>query len=394
MKLREGDTFQYYSQLFSVPLKLIVDSNQPSYPYEFYIGQDIHIPGYLTKRYRVRPFQTLLDIASEQNIHLDILYLTNPSLQMMQPSEGEEILLPFRVTSRIVNGKQTYDYDIMMMDITKLLEIYPFIKKTGVGQSVLERPIPEIRVGCGSKVVHMNGSFHANEWITTSVIMTFLNDYLLSLTNQIGIRGISMNPFYQDLMLSIVPMVNPDGVNLVLQGPPREEPHHQQVINMNNGSSDFSNWKANIRGVDLNNQFPAYWELERERKPTAPAPRDYPGKRPLIEPESLAMANLAKTRKFDRVLAFHTQGEVIYWGYEAQEPPEAEVIVEEFAKKSGYEPIQTVASYAGYKDWFIQDFKRPGYTVELGKGVNPLPIEQFDKIYNDSLGICLAGLYM
>ncbi len=31
-------------------------------------------------------------------------------------------------------------------------------------------------------------------------------------------------------------------------------------------------------------------------------------------------------------------------------------------------------SYGGYKDWFIQDFNRPGYTLELGEGQNPLPM--------------------
>lgn len=76
------------------------------------------------------------------------------------------------------------------------------------------------------------------------------------------------------------------------------------------------------------------------------------------------------------------------------EPPESETIVNEFARVSGYEPVKSANSYAGYKDWFIQDWRRPGFTVELGKGTNPLPISQFDEIYQKSLGIFLAGLYM
>lgn len=69
-------------------------------------------------------------------------------------------------------------------------------------------------------------------------------------------------------------------------------------------------------------------------------------------------------------------------------------IVKEFNRVSGYEPIRFVDSYAGYKDWFIQDFRQPGFTVELGQGVNPLPLEQFDEIYQESIGIFLASLYM
>lgn len=106
------------------------------------------------------------------------------------------------------------------------------------------------------------------------------------------------------------------------------------------------------------------------------------------------MAELTRRSDFSRVLAFHTQGEVIYWGFENLEPPEAKTIVDEFSRVSGYISIQTVDSYAGYKDWFIQDFRKPGYTVELGKGVNPLPLAQYDEIYEEALGIFLANLYL
>lgn len=49
------------------------------------------------------------------------------------------------------------------------------------------------------------------------------------------------------------------------------------------------------------------------------------------------------------------------------------------------------SSFAGYKDWFIQDYNRPGYTIEAGLGENPLPITQFDEIYKNNLGILILG---
>jgi g-D-glutamyl-meso-diaminopimelate peptidase len=283
----------------------------------------------------------------------------------------------------------------MMTDIRRLKSIYPFLKTSPIGDSVLGKNIPEVMIGNGDKRVHYNGSFHANEWITTPVIMTFLNDYLLSITNQTDIRGLSLFPFYQQTMLSIVPMVNPDGVELVLKGAPVDETLRGRLVEWNNGSEDFSGWKANINGVDLNDQFPAKWELEVARNNvTQPGPANYSGEGPLTQPEAIAMAELTRKRDFNRVLAFHTQGEVIYWGFEGLEPPESETIVNEFARVSGYEPVNSANSYAGYKDWYIQDWRRPGFTVELGKGTNPLPISQFDEIYQKSLGIFLAGLYM
>ena len=30
--------------------------------------------------------------------------------------------------------------------------------------------------------------------------------------------------------------------------------------------------------------------------------------------------------------------------------------------------------FAGYKDWFIQYYDRPGYTIEVGLGQSPLPL--------------------
>lgn len=59
----------------------------------------------------------------------------------------------------------------------------------------------------------------------------------------------------------------------------------------------------------------------------------------------------------------------------------------------GYELINEVEtnSYAGYRDWFISFYNRPGFTVETGSGINPLPISQFNQIYQDNIGILVLG---
>ncbi len=393
--VRRGDSLWRFSQIFRIPLQLILHSNRTINPAILSVGQRIQIPGFVSVSYQVQPGDSLWLIAQRRNLPLDTIFLVNPGLDPNRLLVGQTILVPLRITWRIVNGKQDYDHSTMMNDIRRLQSVYPFIQTPSIGNSVLGRDIPEVLIGTGNKRVHYNGSFHANEWITTPIVMTFLNDYLLSLTNQNTIRGRLTFPLYQQTTLSIVPMVNPDGVNLVIYGPSTaSEPWRSRVIEWNNGSSDFSGWKANIRGVDLNDQFPARWELERERNPKTPGPRDYGGESPLSEPEAIAMANMTRRRDFARVLAFHTQGEVIYWGFENLEPPESEDLANEFSRVSGYEPVKTIESYAGYKDWFIQDWRRPGFTIEVGRGTNPLPITQFDEIYEKTLGIFLAGLYL
>ena len=392
--VRPGDSLWYFSGVFKIPLQLILDSNRSINPQRLQVGQRIQIPGFVTSSYVIKQGDSLWQIAQSQNVQLDAILLANPGITPNQLQIGQTIQVPQRLTWRLVDGKQNYDYDMMISDIKKLQAAYPFLQNTSINYSVLERQIPEILIGNGSKRVHYNGSFHANEWITTPIIMTFLNDYLLALTNQTTIRGLSMGPLYAQTILSIVPMVNPDGVNLVINGPPDNEALKNKLIAWNNNNTNFSGWKANINGVDLNDQFPAKWELESARNPQTPGPRDYGGEAPLTQPEAIAMADLTRRSNFAWVLAFHTQGKVIYWGFENLEPPESQTMVEEFSRVSGYEPVQSANSYAGYKDWFIQDWRRPGFTVELGSGTNPLPLSQFDDIYQQALGIFLAGLYL
>ena len=128
----------------------------------------------------------------------------------------------------------------------------------------------------------------------------------------------------------------------------------------------------NTRGVDLNLQFPAKWEEAKKIKFsqgfTRPAPRDFVGKAPLIEPEALALYNFTLKHKFNLSISYHTQGKEIYSQFLDYEPPKAKEIGEEFAKISGYKLAEVPynSSFAGYKDWFIQKYNKPGFTIEAG----------------------------
>ena len=149
--------------------------------------------------------------------------------------------------------------------------------------------------------------------------------------------------------------------------------------------------------MDLNLQFPAGWENARAIKfaqgYTRPSPRDFVGYGPLTEPEALAIYNFTLIHDFKLILAYHTQGEVIYWKYAEYLPENSQEIGERFAQVSGYtlDITPPESAFAGCKDWFIQEYNRPGYTVEAGLGENPLPISQFNQIYNVNLGILTLG---
>ncbi|WP_066064252.1 M14 family metallopeptidase [Neobacillus soli] len=391
VSVRAGDTLSFLSKLFNIPLKLIEDSNLNVNPNKLKAGEKLHLPGYISVPYVIKKGDTIWKIGAAKNVGADALLILNQNMDAEQLKLGETILLPERMITPLTNIKTAYDNNSLLKELSRFKEVYPFISVKPIGKSVLGNAIQEIRIGKGEKKVHMNASFHANEWITTMVLMSLVDKYVRSLTNGTLIRGMKALKLYQDVELSVVPMVNPDGVDLVLNGPPLKL--REDVIAINEGSDDFTHWKANIRGIDLNNQFPANWDIcQKNKLPKSPAPRDFPGESPLTEPEARAMADLAKTNSFDCLLAFHTQGEEFYWGYEGFEPQESETIAKEFERASGYEAIRYVNSHAGYKDWFIQEFKRPGFTLELGKGINPLPLSQFQQILKAAEGIFIAAL--
>ncbi len=344
-------------------------------------------------RHIVQRGETLFLIAKKYGLTVNVLLAANPDIK--NPSliiPGQAIHVP-SLSKTIVVPQENYDYNKMMSDLDALSTVYPFIKVSTIGKSVSGRSIPAVQIGKGIKKVHYNGSFHANEWITTLLLMKFLEVYAKAYRDGKYIGHFNVKNLFERTSLWIVPMVNPDGVELVQNGIQPTDPLYDTVMRINRGLRDFRGWKANLRGVDLNDQFPARWEVEVARRSgLAPAPRDYPGPSPLSEPESRAMANFTRSHNFRLVIAFHTQGQEIYWGYRGLEPDESIRIVQRFVEVSGYKSIRYVESDAGYKDWFIQEWRRPGFTVECGRGTNPLPVKQFWDIWGKTIGIFLVGL--
>lgn len=294
-----------------------------------------------------------------------------------------------QLTYPIINGEQMYDYDQMKNDLALLQNIYPFIQSEVIGKSVCGRDIIHLKIGEGKTKIHVNASFHGNEWLTTSILMLFINEYCLTLSNNQLFGELNPNKLFNDFTFSFVPMVNPDGVNLVIHGPDKE--CREKVERINKDKYDYTWWKANVNGVDLNNQFPANWNIEKERKEAKfPSPRDYPGDYPLSEPEAIAMAKLAYKEKIDLLFALHSQGKEIYWGYEGKEPIGSVKLVGEMVRVSGYKEVKFIDSHAGYRDWFINEFRKAGFTIEVGKGVNPLPKSSFQMNYEDVKNIILS----
>lgn len=289
---------------------------------------------------------------------------------------------------------------LCLQTIVRLTERYPFCRSELLTQTAYGRSVRTLTIGSGPRSVFYSASHHANEWITTPVLLKFVEDLAAALENGGELGGVSAAEIAQTATIHTIPMVNPDGVALVTGEIQPGDAQYEQARSIAAEFPDIpfpDGWKANLLGTDLNLNYPAGWLQARENKYaqgyTRPAPRDFVGRAPLDQLETRAMVEYTQMINPALVLAYHTQGQVIYWQFEDYVVPGARELGERFAQISGYslEDTPYQSAFAGYKDWFIKVFRRPGYTVEVGLGENPLPISQFEEIYRDNLGILIAA---
>lgn len=289
---------------------------------------------------------------------------------------------------------------LCVQTMEELARQYPAFRRETLTTTAFGRPVQALVIGQGARKVLYSAAHHANEWITTPVLLKFLEELAEAGAQQGRLFGVPAETILNAATIYAVPMVDPDGVDLVTGAiePGTLEYETARTLADNYPSIPFpSGWKANLLGVDLNLQYPAGWLRAREIKFsqgfTRPGPRDYVGRAPLNQRESIALAQYTEAVDPALVIAFHTQGEVIYWQFQDYVVPGARALAEEFARLSGYalEDTPYESSFAGYKDWFIQNWRRPGFTIESGIGESPLPLDQFDDIYRANLGILVTG---
>ncbi|HAN10078.1 MAG TPA: peptidase M14 [Clostridiales bacterium] len=346
--------------------------------------------------YVIKAGDTFSGIAKKFHTTIPFIEAANPTLVPTRLQIGQRIIVPYGMD--VILDNVGYTYEVLDYNIRGLRARYPFIGLEVPGKSVLGRNLYVLKIGDGPNKVFYNASHHALEWITTPLLMKWLENVAEGYVMNSSIKGYNIREIYRKSTIYIMPMVNPDGVELVINGLKPTNPNYQELIRWNNGSTDFSKtWEANNRGVDPNHNYNAGWEeyqqVQRELGITGPAPSKYSGPFPESEPESKTTADFTRRVNPRLVLAYHSQGEVIYWDFMNMATEEARRIGDMLARVSGYtlETTYGSASYTGYKDWFIKEYRRPGYTIEVGSGVNPLPITQLPKIYNDNEELLLLA---
>jgi len=294
------------------------------------------------------------------------------------------------LNKNIIKTNKNYTYDILKNDLLFLNYEYPFFEIKNIGKSTLGENIIYIKLGEGNKKLFINASHHANEWMTSLIIMMFTEKYLKLYKNKEIYKCRNIEELWNRTSIYIVPMVNPDGVNLCLKNPKIIKNNFYKNI-WGKYIEYLDDWKANIRGVDINLNYSSGWEQAVKNKAKKgiimPGPRDYPGPNAESEIETKNIINFTKIFNFDMTISLHSQGQEIYWSYLDKELNKSYEVGKKMERVSGYKLTHPnyYSSFAGYKDWFIENFNKPGYTIEIGKGEEgkSLPLNKAEEIYKE-----------
>ena len=279
-------------------------------------------------RHRLRPGESFWSLAQLYGSELDAILTANPGLDPEALPVGTLVVvpLPFPVVPTSID----YCSELVAYCVRGLAARYPFLRVDSIGRSVLGRPLWSLSLGSGENRVLYTAEHHANEWITTPLLLRFTEELAAAYATGGELFGRSAAQLLDYAALCLIPAVNPDGMDLVT-GELRSGESWQRARQI---AADYprypfpSGWKANIRGTDLNLQYPAGWEEAKKIKYAqgvrGPAPMDYVGPMPLSAPESRAMYDYTLALSPRLTLSYHTQGGEIYWRYGECEPEGAQ----------------------------------------------------------------------
>ncbi|MDW7652444.1 MAG: M14 family zinc carboxypeptidase [Bacillota bacterium] len=291
-----------------------------------------------------------------------------------------------------------YTYGTLEADLASLAALYPEqVTLEVIGESVEGRKIYAARLGTGGVNIQLDAAMHAREWLTTPLLMKMLENYAHHAKYGYELGGYDVAVMLEDVTFWFVPMVNPDGVTLVLEGPNavKNGDFVREIKQNETGEEDFADWKANIRGVDLNRQFPVRWDVLRNVK-TKPSASHFKGYEPLSEPEAVAMMEFTRKHLPAVVLTYHQRGDYIYWyyGQEGAVLKRDARIARELAAVAGYGWEYYGNDGGMYRDWIITELGLPALIMEVGQKLGDFGEWDLAWRRNSLVGLRAAELVM
>jgi len=292
----------------------------------------------------------------------------------------------------VVNPYCEYSYEYMINDAKRLKKMYPeLIKTSSIGKSVENRDLLLIEFGRGPLKIFVCGTHHAREYISTTYLMYAIDRYSYAYRNNTAWGSYSPRDLLDKVTFCIVPMVNPDGVNLVQNGV-YATTNPNELINMGiyeGADYGYSAWKANIRGVDVNWNYNKDWYLDRNKNDRGST--GFNGYAPNTEPETAAVSAYVDSHEFEAYLSFHTQGQIFYWADSTVKPTGLHHAIE---RDTGFTPYRSGDDVVGgsFFDYVYRKYNKPTITVELCPYVGnyPYPDANFDIVWSPARNILLV----
>ncbi len=286
----------------------------------------------------------------------------------------KEIVDPFRL----------YTYEQLTEDLAALAARYPeLVKVSSIGLSAEGRDIPLLSLGKGDRDILICAAMHAREYETTNCVMYIAEQYCRAYEADEWYCGLSYRELLNGVRFLIVPMLNPDGVMIAQKGTAYalENPALAAMPITDGWPGNYSCWKANANGVDLNRNWPYYFN--NTYKSDSPSSADYAGPEPLSEPETQAMNALIERTPFYSFCSFHSAGNCLYW-IDDTNPQELRdklyPVASRIAKFCGYYlmPNEDISKGGGYMINHVRAATgKPCITVEIGPYIGYYPYQSY-----------------
>lgn len=216
---------------------------------------------------------------------------------------------------------------------------------SSAGTSVEKRELSLLKIGKGAKKIFINASHHPREYMGTILTLNQAQYILEAYANNQTIDGYNIKKLLdKEVSFYFMPLVNPDGVQICVNGSP--------------------SYYFNANKVDLNHNYAADWTKRITKTYST-------GTSAFSEPETQAVKALCEKETFSLTVAYHAAGDIIYWFYGQKGTAKTRDLAYANMLKSttGYSLVSTAdykSSTSGFKDWCVQTLKVPSFTLEIG----------------------------
>ena len=295
----------------------------------------------------------------------------------------------------IVNRtKQAYSYQEMLEDLKIMAEVWPeYIRYETRSKTFQGRAIPVVYFGNpnAKHFVMVQAAMHAREYMSAQLVMAMLEYYLRNYETE-SFSGQKLNQLLEKVSFVIIPMVNPDGVEIAQRGEAGAVTTDvkEWVRTNTQAGTKYDQIKSNARGVDINRNFYNGFGKDSKRKPSKYYSH-YPGTKPLTEVESQLVMSVAQEHDYVCFLNYHTSGNLVYHGCKnaTNKVNDQALKMANIIKRHTNYPLygpDTSPECGSWGDEVEVRFLRPSATIELGTK-NPVPLSEFAGLYKKNLWV-------